>query len=65
MSLGRVIGFGALVAVGLLILVGVGWIAAVAYAFLVGLIAVCAFLMGRAHDTAKEHGVYRFYYDDH
>jgi hypothetical protein len=60
----RAIVYGALVGVGLLLLVGVGWLAALAYAFMVGLIAVCAFLMGRAHDTAKEHGVYRFSYDD-
>ena len=43
----------------LLLLVGVGWVAALVWAFIAVIAVLCVWLLGRAQDTADEHGIYR------
>jgi hypothetical protein len=56
----RAIVYGALAILGLVILIRIGWIAALVYVFVVGCAGLAEWLLGRADDVARERGGWRF-----
>ena len=67
-AVARAIVYGAFAVVALVLLIAVGWVAALALAFLVGCAALVEWLLGRAHDTvrdtADEHALFNRFYGD-
>jgi hypothetical protein len=61
----RIVVFAVLALVGIVILAGIGWIAALVYAFLVDTTGVTVRLLTFAEDRAEEHGGWRFDKHDH
>ena len=59
-AMARAIVYGAFAVVAVVLLIAVGWVAALAFLFLAGCAALVEWLLGRADDTAEEHGIFRF-----
>jgi hypothetical protein len=55
---------GVFLAVGILLLVTTGWVAALVFAFMVAMVALITFLSRFAQDRAEDHGIMRFGPDD-
>ena len=55
----RIVVYALLVILGIVILVGIGWVAALVYAFVVGISGVAVRLLVFADDRAEEHGGWR------
>jgi TM2 domain-containing membrane protein YozV len=51
--------YAALALLGLVILIGIGWIAALVYVFVVACVGLIEWLLGRADDVARERGGWR------
>jgi hypothetical protein len=59
MLVARLIVYALMAVVGLVILIAIGWIAALAFLFLVVCAGGSEWLMSRARESAREHGIFR------